>query len=600
MESLMSGQGGDLLISDQDYSSEAFDETELANFAAQNIVFNVMAARQDDFAEAFFPTKTITAAEGGIEVIVDRQDVIEYTQHATNGSLMDLDRKNLIDAYQDHNILENRSTELVPYARTDGSADASFVAEGTVATRQREVSGTAVETRPLKMDTEINLLGLSQHPGLVQNGVLDHTDAIAPGMKLTQLYMHMTDGTTTEVVPFDVRNMTRVEFKKNYEGRGREVILNFFTDTLPLNSETTTIAGVTPTLLAADIMDKGYSVQLGVNITGHGVLETGTVSVNATKIRVRRVYDNTGAQLPLDSGDGLAIVNLLDSLGASMIGYDLAARRSNNNWRTTGTLIDVTPYREGYAIPPSYPITVLTPTEENQNGAKINGMINAARIRNSNDAVTTLFNYAEQLAAHKASMDAGAPIEIIGAARHIITPYYNEDTVDVQARVEVIRSMDRFQDVSRVLIDAIRQEAYTMYQASNYGPALELASAGADTKPTVLVGTDSITMQYLYMDDMEKLMGEKMDYQLVSTNDQRMYGKIFMTFTRRRPGSEDGLSFGVHAYMPELIQRVTTNRNGSVAKNDRVVPRQIHVPVLPILSQFTVTNLDAAIQNTAT
>lgn len=598
LESLATGMGGEILSSDHDYSGEAFEESELANFAAQNIMFNVLAARQDEFAEAFFPTKTVTAAEGGIEVIVDRQEVIDYTQHNTDGSLMDLSRKNLIDAYQDHTILENRSTELVPYARADGSADANFISTSLVANRQREISGTEVPTRPLKLDQELNLLGLSQHPGLVQNGVLDHTDAIAPGMKLSALYMSMSDGTTTEVVPFDVKNMTRVEFKKSHEGRGREVTLNFITDRLPLTAETTTVGGTAVTLLQTEVIDKNLSVQLGVNVTGHGVLETGTISVNSTKIRVKAVYDANGNSLPLDSGDGATVVARLDTLGAEMVGYDLAARRSNNNWRTVGTLIDVTPYSEGYAIPTGYPITVKTPTDENQNGAKINGMINAARIRNSNDAVTTLFNYAEQLAAHKQSIAAGAPIDIIGASRHIITPYYNEDDVDVAARVEVIRSMDRFQDVSRVIIDAVRQEAYNMYQDSNYGPALELASAGSDTKPTVLIGCDNVTSQYLYMNDMEKLMGEQMDYQLVSTNDNRMHGTIFITFTRRRPGSEDGLSFGVHAYMPELIQRVTTNHGGSTAKNDRVVPRQMHVPVLPVLARLNIQNLDQAIQNT--
>jgi hypothetical protein len=226
-------------------------------------------------------------------------------------------------------------------------------------------------------------------------------------------------------------------------------------------------------------------------------------------------------------------------------------------------------------------------------------MINAARVRNSNNAITTLLNYAEQLEAYTEAMSRGVKTDILGAGRHVVRPFFFTNTINVADRVTSISSHERAEDVSRVLVDAIRDAAYRMYRDSNYGPALDLANAGTETKPVLLIGCDAVTARYLNVTADERLMGGEMDYRIVSTNDDRMEDNIFLTFTRERPGSEDGLSFGVHAYMPELIQRVTTNRGGSTAKNDRVVPRNIHVPVLPVMSRLEVLNLKEAVTNTA-
>lgn len=599
LESIYTGLGGDVDVAPSDaYSQESFDETELNAFAAQNIVFNVLASRQDAFAEAFFPTKVIAPSEGGIKITVDRQEVIDYAQHKTDGSSLNVNRRNLIEAYADHRILARPATELVPWANVDGSADANFVADADVAAKNVEISGHSVRTRPLKIGKRINFLGLSQHPGLMENGTLDVTDQIAPGARLKNVYLKLDDGTAPEVIRFNTEHMSRNQFKKSAEGQGREVVLNFVTESLPLDGNTKTIGGAASALLKTQVEDQNVVVRLSLSVNGNGNLDRGEIQLNASPVHVEAVIDASGEELSLTAGIGKAVVDRLEALNASIIGYDLAARRSNSNWRSTGALIDVTPYTESYAIEPGYPISVLTPTDETQNGAKISGMINAARVRNSNNAITTLINYAEQLEAHTEAMARGVKTDILGAGRHIVKPFFRSEAVDVDARVESISSHERAMDVSRVLVDAIRDMAYRMYREGNYGPALDLANAGTATKPTVLIGCDAVTERYLNIQADERLLGSQMDFRIVSTNDTRMSDVIYLTFTRERPGSEDGLSFGVHAYMPELIQRVTTQRGGSTAKNDRVVPRNIHVPVLPILGKLEVVNLQKAIANT--
>lgn len=602
LEGLFSGLGGEIhAAEDGAYSQESFDTTQLANFAAQSIAYNVLAARQDSFSEAFFPTKVIAPSEGGLSIEVDKQEVLDYMYHDKPGVSRGDKRHNLVNAFADHNILNVEATELVPYALPDNSTDKFFVDSGVVATANREIMGESVATRPLKLGKAINLLSLSSHPGLIDNGVLDITDQIAPGMALNKLYMQLTEtGTpdTIEVIPFNVSRMTRTQFKKSAEGSGREVTLNFITDSLTLGADTKTIAGVNTNLLKTVVADANVTATLRVSVTGSGNLDTGSITVSATDIEVDGVYDADGGSLSLTAGAGKAVVDRLEALAANFIGFDLSARRSNSNWRSTGAIIDVTPHKETYAIVPGYPISVLSAAGANAEGSKISGMVNAARIRNSNNAVTMLLNYAEQLEAAKESIQKGVKVDLIGAARHLVTPFYGSETIDVAARISSISSHERAMDVARVLVDAIRNHAYKMYRDANYGPALAIASSGTADKPKVLIGCDAVIERHLNIIADARLMGEHMDYEVVSTNDRRMTGKIVLTFTRNRPGSDDLLSFGVHAYVPELIQRVNVSRGGQTHQQDRVIPRSIHVPVLPVMSVLEVTNLEEALGNT--
>lgn len=604
LESLQSGIGGELDYQSPDqFSLESFDETELSSFAAQNIMFNVLASRQDEFSEAFFPTKVITPSEGGISVTVDRQEVVNYATHSRDGRSLDLNRRNLIEAFRNSEILDHPATKLVPYTGQDGAKEYMIKevelegGDNIDMSRTITIGPESVETAPLKINERFNFMGLCQHPGLISNQVLDYTDQIAPGMKVSTVYMQIELDGEKRIIPFDVSKMSRVEFRKSHEGMGREVVLNFITDSLLVTSETKDIAQAEP--FKGKVGD-GYIVHLGLSINGNGILETGEVEVNASPVRVERVLNPNGEELSLAEGTGKDVKEKI--AGAQVIGYDLDARRSNSNWRNTGPLIDVTPYTEKYAIYPGYPISVLTPTEESQHGQKISGMVNAARIRISNNAITTLENYAEQLdAVARGFFRSNPKTDILGTSRYIVQPFYAEEDIDVASRVLSMHTNERWQDVTFTLVNAIREMAYHMFLESNYVSALSLASGGTNTKPKVLIGTDIETERYLNPGDGNfHLFNNEMDYKIVSTMDERMEGKIYMTFTRERPGSEDGLSFGVHAYIPELIQRVTTQRQGATTRNDRVIPRSVHIPVLPILARLNVRNLREAIRQSST
>lgn len=597
MESLYSGSGGELefMEAGNQYTQESFDSNVLGVYAPRSVLFNVIASRQDRFSEAWFETKAIAPSEGGLSISIDRQEVIPYETRAASGKHVATPRRNLLDAFVDHEILSRPSTELIPHAKADGSNDAYLVPAALVANKSRVVGDVTVTTRPLQMGKVVNMLGISSHPGLLDNGMMNTSDQIAMGGGLRSILMHLTDGTDSEVFEFAVQSFGRSQFKKSPEGKDREVVLNFRTDSLVLDANSKTITGTPSALLADQVVTPNYVVQLKVAITGHGSLNEGDFEINSGAITVARILNAANESISLEEGDGLAIVERFAALNAKFIGWEPNMRRSNTNWRTMGDLIDVSVYTEKYDIQPGYPISVISATSEEQTGAKLAGMVNANRVRTSNNALTTLINYAEHLEAAKGAIDRGAKIDLIGMGKHLVRPFYRKDDIDVVDRVRTRRSGELVSDICWVLVDALRDMAYRMYTEANYGPALEMTTGGGDVKPTIIIGCDPIVERYLNIVGDTRLLGDRFDVKLVSTTDKRMRDRVFMSFSRNQPGHIDCLGFGTHAIIPEMIQKITTDRDNTTFVQDRVIPRSMHIPVLPVLAELSIQNLKQAV-----
>lgn len=599
LQSFNVGSGGELdFMGEADrkrFTMQSFDNNELGAYAARSVLFNIVASRQDRYSEAFFPTKAIAPSEGGLSVTIDRQEVIQFRNRPADGKAVEFPRTNLLQAYVNHNVLSRPSTALIPFAKPDGTNDAFLVPDTIIGNRALQVGTDTVQTRPLLVGKEINMLGISSHPGLLDNGMINTTDQIAAGAGIKSLYMQITDGTDTEVFEFALADYGNSQFRAAPDGKDRDVLLNFRSDSLTLEPGTKTTAGVVSQLLDTALITPNLVVQLKVTVTGNGNLDLGNFEVSATDVRVARVLNAAGEELALDSGDGLAVVNALASLNAAVKYWDPAFRRTNTNWRTMGDLIDVSQYTEKYDILPGFPISVVSSTSEEQIGAKLAGMVNAARVRNSNNAVTTLLNYAERLDAHKEALARGGKSNVEGMGKYLIEPYYQFEDIDVVDRLAFRRSAELHVDVPSVLVDALRDAAYRMYQMSNYGIALDLSSGGAEVKPTVVIGCDPVVERYLNIIGDTRLLGDRFDVVLVSSVDARVRDRMFMTFTRQQPGHIDCLGFGTHAFIPEMIQKITTDRDGTTFVQDRVIPRSMHVPVLPIMHEFKVSKLKEAI-----
>lgn len=583
-------------------SQEAYDTTELAKHQDKSVVFNMYASRQDPAAELLFKTSVHTPDEAGVAVSINNIFVINDLRHSLTGTPADLKRKNLLRAFSDASILAPELTRIYPvYVASGGSANSThFVDTALVAPTSVTAAGEVITTAPLKVGETHDLLGLSQTPGLLAAGVMDVTDALDARLGLSAVYVSFTitgSPNVTKVVKFDVSHQHRAGFYKSAEANEREMTLTFRGRSVLFTADTQYTDGTSATG-AAGLVSGSHKIRIGLELTGTADTQTGTVRVDAAQVAVKAVYNDKNEPIAFNAGTGQTLVNGIGTM--AIVGYDLEARRTNNNRRQRGILIDTNRYTELYKTFLGSPVSAVKPTNSENDALVTQALVATVYARNTNNAITTLINNAARMAAVApmfGNPDEEPPVEGIG--RLVVKPYYVGEELDVQANINSIKSHERHEDIKELLGGTLRRMAYDMYYESSYQPALEMISGGTAGKPHVAIVTDPVTQKYLYTSGDVRFLGEAFDFTVVSNLDTRLKGKIYMTFVRPEETGVDPLSYGNFIWIPELISQLDMVRNGQISKEIGVQPRSLHMVNLPILVELTVKNLkEAALEKT--
>ncbi len=577
------------------YSAEAFDEKSNKNVMAFSMVYNALASRQDEFSSAFFPQSIQSPDQLGFSVDVRLVEVISDVRHQVTGAVTDFSRKNIIKALIDSSILRNDITKVTPIVRT-GETDAYFAAD--VGTRSVVVGTETVTTGALAIGKKFSLLGISQTEASVASGLFDSTDSLDPAMSLATIYIKLADN---HVLGFAVANIPTAAFNQAIQGNARQVSLNFSTNTLTVTGEKKTTAGAA---LDGKADIGTHKVVLSAGAVGSVNTQEGTTLINALPVELVRVEDNTGTVIGTGGGAGKTIADLFKD--ATVIGYDLKAYRTNSNRRNRGQLIDTRTVSYLYPVPVLPPITALRPigAGDANDAALLNSLISTTQTRASNDAVTRILetrDILKELADTVAK--GGVEAELFGAGARLVTPTYLEENIDVETSIDSLKSADRANDVSALLINKIRDLAFRMYQSSGYKAALDVTSGNLGAKTVVIIGTDQTTARYLTLNGDTRLMGDGFDFKIVASQDERMKGKIVVTFGDANSfidGTPNPLHFGTMAWKPELTLMMPITRNGNIAQELTVQPMYRHVVNLPVMGFIGVTNIEKIIADKVT
>ena len=583
---------------------EAFDDRELLANLPFSTVFNVQAARQNEFGEAFYQTVTVTPDQASIDITVRRSMIFNEVRHELSGKPMDFHRRNLVEAVIDASLLANQSTRVVPvYVAAGPNANTDkFTTDVAVSTTV--ISGESVLTRPLKPGIKLNLLGLSQTAAVQATGQLDNTDSLDHRINVSKLYIKIHSSTVVgaganSIIPFETLRLPRSQFLKSPEGFDKEMMLNFVTVDLPITGLTKDVANAQATALTylTDPTRAGWIVRLAINVTGQANLELGNVAIGNTPVHIDSVWNRVDADTIVEIVDPVALAALNVELDAfTLVGFDLSAFRSNINRRTRGIQVTTVDENERFTIPLGQPITCPTPVTNTRTSTDMAAPITAARIINDNNAVTKLIEYGNMLSALELSKSYLVPVPSIeGIGRLMIRPFYEEFTLDLLEVTASLKSQDRAADVSSAFVNKIREMSYRAYRDSAYQPALDAATGGTGEKPTLLIGTDPVILRHLIVSGDTRTVSIAFDHKIVTSYDSRVRNKIFMTFVRENLTGPDPLSFGFMGWMPELATNVTLTRNGAVINETMVQPRALHVNTLPILMVINVVNLDKAV-----
>ena len=570
---------------------EAYDERENRNAQMQSIVYNLLASRQDNFCETFFPTIVINPSEVGITIGVKLFYVYNDFKRAVNGSLANYGRKSVIRAYADADILKNEQTKVVPVLRTGGGSDdnsAMFNADVPAWSVQLG-SNISVTTGALKVDQKVDLIGISQTNELLNSGLMGPSDSLDTFIKLENVYLKITDGTHTDIIRLNVENIPAATFTYAPQGNYRRMILTMDSDGVVLDNKTKTIAGSAPVLLP-ELATSKVRVQLAINGSvsldkGDGLVSRGSLSLVTMRNAANQLI--TGA-----SFDTLAA----KIASAEVIGYTLQAYRANSNIRQRGQLLDSQTEYRVITVPYRSPMSVIMPvTGTGDDTSALQNLITATGIRVSNEGVGALLKAQAALASYNGVADANGELPEMSSIGHFyIKPIYFTEDIDLALNVDSLKSHERIKDIRAALVEKIRFYANEMYRQSEYQAAASVLTGNVGFKPTVVVGTDPVIYNYIMADGDLRTLGETFDIKVVSTLDSRVSGKVFLTFgvfDSTRNTSINPLNFGNMLYSPEMTVTMPVSRDGQVSKELIVTPRFTHMVNLPVMTALNVTGL---------
>lgn len=574
---------------------EAYDNTNNRKSSIFSVVYNAQAARQDEFGEAFFPTSVLTPDQTGFMISVNLIEVLETTTRKITGEVDNFGRKNIVRAAIDHTILESNLTKLIPIYRTQSRDKfATDVGPTTV-----KIGSEEVQTGPLKIGTSLSLLGISQTETAMQSGLQDLTDSVDSFVKLEAIYVKLANN-TNDVIKFKTLNLAFSAFNYSVQQNERKLTLNFDSRDLLVTSDTKKVDG---SALAGAGTIGTNSVRLKVSMTGSINQQEANLIVNVTEFGVHTVRDSEGTELSTASGVGQSISNLFN--GAQVIGYDVQANRTNSNRRERGQIIDTRVINYFYPIPILDPLSSLRPVnaDTTKDSNILAGLIQTTRVKTSNNAVGALLNARMHLKDYTAANNSASDSPLMyGAACELVNAAYIESIIAVDERIDSVKSSDRAEDTTAVLINELRDAAFRLYQNSGYMAASNAIAGGEAAKPVVIIGTDQTIGRYLTLTGDTRLLGD-FEFKVVTSTDGRMKGKIVMTFGQEHSftdGNPNPLHFGTMAWKPELTIMLQTQRQGATSHEITVQPSFGHVTHLPIMGYFEVTGIEDIISNKVT
>lgn len=590
-----SGQG-DYTAERLKVALESYDEKDNRHATAYSVAYNMLAARQDAFGEAFFPTVIVSPDQTGYVVTVRLINVMNDLRRQTSGDLDNFNKRNIIHGVIDASILSYPQTDITPVVRDE--SEKFFVDTTLLPPRDVIVAGETVTTSALAFAKKFSLLGISQTDALLETGKLDVTDSIDTKITLKNVYLQTGAAGSEKIIRISTDILQYSNFNYAVQGHYRQMVLNFATTAVGLTGEIKDAQGNVITAMAP-IADN--HVKLAFSVNGTVNLETADTQLTASEVSVDSVYDKDGVQLPLDSGVGQTIAALFE--GAKLVGYDLEARRTNVNRRQRGQLLTTDFYSQLYPVPLHAPITILRPVtiSDQTDASDLSALITATHIMTSNAAVTKLQEFAAQLPNYyQADQVVRQAPEILGAANFLVKAFYEHDTIDMVAQIDSHKSFERMADVQALLVNVIRDGVYRAWRDSGYKAAADALAGGVAPKPTVIIGTDPVIANYIMVTGDLRTLGNDFNVKVVQTLDSRVKGKIYVSFGQFGDGNEgqpNPMHFGNMGWKPEITLVLPMTRNGQISKELTVQPSFVHVVNLPILLEYDVIGIEEVVDH---
>ena len=583
---------GDMVSGRWRAAMEAYDETENRNAVTCNISYQLGAASQTVFGETIWPTIVMDPTKAEFEIVADLMMVYDRAEHNIDGSALDFQKKNLLRAIADPNILKKDQNKAIPVVRSQNAA--SFVDPALIAPFETTNGEEKFDTAPLATGKKLNLIALSQTDSVITAGGANQTDTLDPFGVVKNLYVRVTIGGATDVLRIKTASLPYSNFTSSVQDNYRRMTLAMQSTSVLINKDTKQANGAALVALAPVVLND-WRIRLEINATGYINIETGEAMVDARVLGIHSMQNNNDVEISQTAAPQVDVVTGL--IGSTIFGFDPEVFKSNLNRRQQGQFVDMTRYFQHYRVPMRSPITAIHPahTDSSVDASDVQMLIQHTRTRVANEAVTALLDASETLSEYYDMRDTtNVGPDLLGIGRYYIRPVHFKENINMSLIVDSLTSSDRFADVRAALLNQVRNFVYEAWRQSEYSAASEALNGGMAVKPTVVIATDPYIAQFLQIEGDPRAAGPEFPFEVVSTLDYRMRGKMIMTFNimdETRNVAPNPLSFGNMLWAPELALTANISRGNTYNKETVVQPRYLFVVNCPIMIDLTIENI---------
>lgn len=575
------------------FTLQGFDAAASDQWAAVSAAVNAMATVTSTFEQLFFRQIIVPAGSGGYDVSMAIPHVQSVSIRGNaSGTPYSINRIPLVKALRDSSILRNLDTTVFPVA-TDGTTPAKLVPVAEWPNRSETQGGHTFNTRPILFGTEVDLLGVSTHPGVVPVGGYDETDQIEPTVNCGKVCMQvsMTDGgapATTIVAKFeyDISKQVGAFLQKAAAGSDRAYITNApFRVVLTEKTEFVAVSGGTAAefreLVNAGIgqaADARFKMVIRVRLAAASNTEFSNTRIDNTETAVEALYG---------TGNAAKIFTAPHAATPTAKGYFPLARRTSSNFRTQGKILDgsvINNFR--FPVMLSAPFIFQHP-HAGQPSISVDHLAAAQRALVNNNAHLALLAARSTIQAEDGLANATPAL-----SKDLVVPTYRYRELDVAANVLTMNSKDGLANMRAVLQQALIHEFNQGILDSNVLCAAEFLYGNADVLEPIVV-TDPKIYGYLMEAGDPRFMGNNREFSLSMTQNDDFAGKIFMSVRRKTADATPSpVDFGMFLNTPTLIHTIDVWRNNRTNKETHSVACNAHYVTCPFLIEIDVVGLE--------
>lgn len=583
-------------------AKEAYDGSRTDTNYLYSIVYNFVAAKQEELVEMFYPTVVVDPALASIVVELKFASIMDEVIRPADGSLNKplFNKKSMAKAIYDESVFGTDRNRLFPIFNDE---NAELYLEDAKRS-EKHLGNELITVAPIRFGKEFNILGISQTAKQLSKGLADHTEALDRAVYIKDLYLSLTGDAGEEFFKFDVSKMSTNNFVYNPQNHNKDLILNCIDQVVSFSTrDTKTIRGTDSAILNA--LNEGYIIDVMFSISGNGNTQYGDIILSGTNIKLLQIRDKAGSILPKTDEKYRNIAKVFESV--KLVAYELFAHSVNSNLRKRAQLVTCDSYKEAYTIPVRSGLMTMVPVN-NVLGSDndIDTIVAPAQYlgaKMSMYGINELFSLESFLSeiTNRGAKQAIGPADDYGfksVSKYVLYPAYTHSNVNLTTLVSSIESKNRDEDVRSALIQEIVNLGMMLYTESNYIVAFQNVLGGnGGAKPQLIVGTEPNIERLLVADGKNEFdVGNVFSIKIVSTPNPKFKGKIVFSFGVKDIQKEsvvNPLHFGFTGYAPNIVYDLPRDSsNGATSHERHYQPRFIHVSNLPILGIITVSGIE--------